>query len=486
MFKLILESGNNKREFILKGEKLTVGRATDNDIIIPDPLASRHHLEFFEEGNKVKVSDLNSSNGTYIDGENVEGTITFNTNQVLVVGKSKFVLKKLDDSFEEEKDEKKIDDNSSLFIINQLGKILLHTNTLNDLFESVLELITQIIQSEITYVFYYKEKQVVEDYVKNVNEPLYHFVPSPMLLEILKNLSEPQLFFDQNIIEKMEIDACCILVAPFISENKFLGGFILVNKFRETHEFNSADSDILNVVASMISIGIQVDMLRENIKQETIYRNNLERFHSPDVVNLILKQTSEKKEVALDVKKIETTIFFSDIKDFTPLSERLEPEELADLLNEYFDIMTNIIFKYHGSVNKYIGDAIMALFGAPFSYGNDPKFAVTAALEMLEELKVFNKRVAENKRISIRIGINTGMVVAGNIGSKSRMEYTVLGDTVNVASRLEGVAPENGLLIGENTYFYIKDLFQFKDVGYLKLKGKEKKVKAFQVIKPNF
>jgi adenylate cyclase len=135
-----------------------------------------------------------------------------------------------------------------------------------------------------------------------------------------------------------------------------------------------------------------------------------------------------------------------------------------------------------GTLDKYIGDSLMAVFGAPFGQDNDAERAVTAALKMREALEAENKADSREKKLNIRIGINTGQITAGNIGSPKRMEYTVLGDAVNVASRLESIAEPNQILIGEETYNRIKDKIKTREIGLRKLKGKSRDLKVYEVL----
>ena len=163
------------------------------------------------------------------------------------------------------------------------------------------------------------------------------------------------------------------------------------------------------------------------------------------------------------------------------MSTRFTAAEIAFILNGYFEEMTRVIFRHKGSINKFIGDAIMAIYGAPVQHQNDAALAVQSAIEQIQTLQDYLTKLDEAKHFKIRIGINTGPVVVGNIGSSTRLEYTVLGDTVNTAQRLESVAPQNGLLIGERTKQLVEGLFKVKDVGLLKLKGKDP-TRAYEVL----
>ena len=181
----------------------------------------------------------------------------------------------------------------------------------------------------------------------------------------------------------------------------------------------------------------------------------------------------------------EATVFFSDIRSFTSFSEKVSPQEVVNMLNEYFKIMVGIITKHNGVVDKFIGDAIMAVWGAPESFGNDAANAMVACLEMRIALANLNEsRLARGlPEIRIGMGVHTGPLIAGTIGSDDRMEYTVIGDTVNMASRIEAATKAYGtdLLISEVTSEKIKDSFILEQAGTASVKGKSEPLKLFKV-----
>jgi adenylate cyclase len=165
------------------------------------------------------------------------------------------------------------------------------------------------------------------------------------------------------------------------------------------------------------------------------------------------------------------------------MAEKMSPAAVALLLNDYLSRMTDVIFKYEGTLDKYIGDAIMAVFGAPLDMSDHAVRAIRAALEMRERLEEFNSERKEGPTLRIRIGINSGKAVAGEIGSVNKKEYTVLGDTVNTASRLESsVAKPMMIVIGDNTYQAAREHFEFRSLGRAALKGKEQEVDVHEVL----
>jgi adenylate cyclase len=205
-------------------------------------------------------------------------------------------------------------------------------------------------------------------------------------------------------------------------------------------------------------------------------------YVSSSVVNEMLKHP-EKLKLGGDRKEL--TVLFSDIRGFTSIAEGLTPEELVHLLNEYLTVMTDTIFKYDGTLDKYIGDAIMAIYGAPLDVSDHPAKACRSALEMMAKLKNLNQKwISESKKpIDIGIGINTGPMMVGNMGSLQRFDFTVMGDSVNLSSRLEGANKnyKTNIIISEFTYEHVKDEFTCMELDSVRVKGKTKPVKIYNL-----
>jgi len=217
-------------------------------------------------------------------------------------------------------------------------------------------------------------------------------------------------------------------------------------------------------------------------KEKKKIQGMFSNYVSKSVVDELLKHP-EKLELGGEDKEI--TVLFSDIRGFTTLSENLkEPQVLVAHLNEYLSAMTDLIFKYEGTLDKYVGDEIMAFWNAPVEQERHAEFACRTALEMMEVLHALNDGWPENKKLNIGIGLNTGIMTVGNMGSKSRMDYTLMGDSVNLGARLEGTNKIYGtnIIISEFTYENIKDKFICRELDNIRVKGKLKPVKIFEVI----
>lgn len=202
------------------------------------------------------------------------------------------------------------------------------------------------------------------------------------------------------------------------------------------------------------------------------------RYVAPQVVDEILK-TAGSGEIDLSGELREVTILFADIRNFTSIAEKMQPHEVVDLLNTYLGEMTHMVFRYDGTVDKYIGDAIMAVFNAPVSQEDHAWLAVSAAFSIQEAVE---KLKSVNPLISVGIGINTGSAVLGNVGTDLHLDYTVIGDSVNVAARLCREAGPGQLLVSSKTYDFVADRVEVNQLEPKKFKGKTKPIQIFDVI----
>lgn len=207
------------------------------------------------------------------------------------------------------------------------------------------------------------------------------------------------------------------------------------------------------------------------------------RYVSPQVVGEILKVQKDNTSLGLGGMKREVSVLFVDIRGFTPLSEKMQPEQIVEILNEYLNLTATSIFKFGGTVDKFIGDATMALFNAPLDLDDHALMAVKAAWAMKEGADELEKSLLERfgRSVKFGIGVNTGDAVIGNIGATFRMDYTAIGDTVNTSARLEANAKPGQIILSEATYERVKGRVQVNDIGTLKVKGKEVELKVYEL-----
>jgi adenylate cyclase len=310
----------------------------------------------------------------------------------------------------------------------------------------------------------------------------------------------------RTIIDKVIHDKQAILTSDAMADSRFDGsksvflqkirsamyaplwrkdtiiGVIGLNTVSFDNQFTQDDLKLLEAIGSQSAMILEQARLNEQIREEEMMRSRLERFLSPQVAEMVLG-SQEAMDTVMEPTELTATIVFTDIIAFTQLAEQIPPQETNMILNQYFSMVTDIIFRYDGTLDKYIGDGLMAVFGAPMEREDDTERAILAAKELKEELAVMMAETGgKRKQFDIRIGINTGRVVAGNIGSPKRMDYTVIGDPVNIASRLESIAKPNQILIGEETYKAVKDKFEIRKIGPTKVRGRSAEIMVYEVI----
>ncbi len=257
-----------------------------------------------------------------------------------------------------------------------------------------------------------------------------------------------------------------------------IGGYILF----DTMNLICAFTTPIIQIGGTFSFILAYRVLTEQQEKKYI-RQTFSKFVSKSVVDELLK---DPKMLKLGGQKKILTVLFSDIRSFTSLSETMPPEELVEHLNEYLQTMTDLVIQYDGTLDKYVGDEIMAFWGAPLPQDDHALRSCKCAVEMMEKLNQLNTQWEEQGKpaLHIGIGINTGEMVVGNMGSSSRMDYTLMGDNVNLGARLEGTNKEYGtnIIISEFTYEQVKDHIIYRELDLVRVKGKERPVKIYELI----
>ncbi|KAJ3157562.1 hypothetical protein HDU86_003214 [Geranomyces michiganensis] len=273
-----------------------------------------------------------------------------------------------------------------------------------------------------------------------------------------------------------------ILCVPLISHEK-VHGILHLDSQDRINAFSKKDLALVRTISTQTAMAIENHHLIKEIQNKAKLQENLSRFLPPHVVS---KMTSEGVDgVRQPGRDVVGTILFADIRGFTQLSEKSTPTEVVSLLNDFFERLVNIVFKYNGIVDKYIGDALMTAFGTLVDEGEDPEFrAVCAALEFKEAIDEMNMERAKSRKepIAVGIGLNTGELLTGFIGSSRRLEYTCIGDTVNTSSRICSMAAPNQVLISQRTLEALRGRFEVREVGGRMFKGKEKEVVVYEVL----
>jgi adenylate cyclase len=522
---------------------ITIGRSKDNHVVLFDHTASRRHAKVRRTPDGYLLMDLDSHNGTHVNGGRVTSRI-LRHNDIVEIGTSvlsfqyeigdedepaprgagedggkgpqraheasRNIAVRYDEKVQdliasirsqapleeeellseveaEEKETSQISvlnlakSNKILYVLYLVTRTLLTTTHQDQLLRTILDLAFQVIDSDFGFIVLRdpKDGKVVPKVVKHKKEP-----EKPA-----GELRLQQTILDKVIQEKLSIltsdlvagTAQTSMSVPLWRKDEVIG-MIQLESHHSSRAFTKPDLDLLTTICNQMAVVLEQANLMEKVRREELMRSRLERFHSPEIVDLIISGESEDEGTMLSPKEKEVTILFVDIVNFTPLSERLSPKEVSQVLNQFFREMNDIIFAYRGTLDKYMGDAIMAIFGAPVEREDDADRAIHAALEMRRALIEMNKTMEPDRIFDIRIGINSGRVVAGNLGSPKRMDYTVIGDVVNTASRLEKIAQPNQILIGEATYNAVKASFHIQKLGKKTVKGKTRAVTVYEVL----
>jgi adenylate cyclase len=272
------------------------------------------------------------------------------------------------------------------------------------------------------------------------------------------------------------------MVVPFVHENEkeVLGAVWLDSE--SLAQFQPKDLEVVTSVAGQAAMFLETLILAKKVEQEILVRDRFARLVAPNVADLM---ASGKLEVKKGGVSQDLTVFNSDIRGFTAMSEGTTAEVIVEMLNEYFELMVETVFKYEGTLDKFMGDGIMAFWGAPIVHGDDAARCVQCALDQMEVLGQFNRQRASVGKppLAVGIGIHTGPAVVGYVGSSKALSYTVIGDTANTSARLCGSAAAGQIVISEQTLAQLSGRFEYDEIEPQALKGKEKPVRRFNVLR---
>jgi adenylate cyclase len=271
------------------------------------------------------------------------------------------------------------------------------------------------------------------------------------------------------------------MAVPLWDENKVVGVLYADAHLSSYHWIKEGEEELsfFSALANLVASSVQRWLLVEKLKSQEVIRQRLERYHSPAVVQQLIA-VGALPDGRLPPKESEISILFADLVGFTEIAERLKPTQIAELLNILFEEMLQEVFAYGGTLDKYIGDCIMAFFGAPEPQADHADRAVTTAMGMLTRLEHLNARHFWQEPLQLRIAINSGKAVVGDVGSSQRVEYTALGATINLAARMEAVCPPGECIVSEDTYHLLSKPSYFQKMGDYRFKGINRLVSIYQ------
>jgi len=535
MYRLTYQDGDSPLTYDFDSGEVVIGRSPDCQIVLRDFGISRNHAKVIVgDDGAVRIVDLKSKNGTQVNGVPVVEAPLHDGAKILL-GKFELTFGKALESRVVLDEAKPLSEEAGTIIrsVGELSRLLTSAAPpeaalderkpqavdLQEIEKSnrILKVLTKVAETLIAV-------RPVEEVLQQVMDIVFEHMPADrgfLMLEeesqgsrlvpmVVKHRSpsggEGRITISKTIADRVMHDRVSILTSDAMVDPRFgagdsirfhgirsamcaplwnkdqVIGIIHVDSPMLTNCFTVNDLDLLTALANYAAVAVERARLNRKIVAEEKKRERLGRFLSPQVASRILA-ASDTQAGELGAPEIrEVTVLFADISGFTSMSERMAPSAVARLLNEYLSRMTDVIFKYEGTLDKYIGDAIMAVFGAPLDMPDHAQRAIRTALEMQERLAEWNAERKEGPAFNVRIGINSGKAVAGEIGSVNKKEYTVLGDTVNTASRLESsVARPGSVVVGPQTLALAEGRFDFRPLGSFSLKGKEKEVLAYEV-----
>ena len=503
----------------LDRDELTIGRDPSNDVVIGEPYVSRWHAKVYRTGGGWRVMDLESKCGIQInDKKTVDGDLahgdcifieemclTFTDQDGFAGPRSTATVVTLTPAvadpgtvfcplvdFEElgsiAPDVARL--RRLLKIVGESSRTLLESSDLHETFQSVLDIVFEVLPVQRGCIMLWDEAEqgLVTRCVKNnsrsgdstiqfsrtIAEKVYRERVSVMT----RDAQRDDRFAAGDSVVKMGIRSA--MAAP-LWHGDVVDGLIYVDTALRAAAFSQDDVDLLSALANHLAVAIDQSQLQEAVISQRLMRRRLERYHSPAVVERIAAG-AEGTVQALMADEREATVLFADLVGFTDLCEGMSPREVVELLNHYFSELTEVVFRHQGTVDKFIGDCIMAVFGAPVATKDHARRAADAALEMRQALRQLNEALPEATPLSFKVGIHSGKVVAGDIGSVRRADYTVLGATVNLAARIESsVALPDQIVISDTTKEALPESYVTKFAGDRELKGISRRVPCYEL-----
>jgi adenylate cyclase len=519
MARLFLKRSSRLGEFIdINRTPVIVGRAETCDLKLDDPSVSRRHARITDEGGLYFIQDLGSKNGTIVNGRPAD-RVELKTGDAIAIGKYRlrFVL---DDSVDFVSDDvnsriqkvlpvdsegipapstRKADQTATdkscdhLQTLYKISSTIAELSNLDEVLDKVADTIFQVIGPDECQILLRDEKsgklrsaairtKEVGDGVPilTLSRTILNKVLSEQVAILTSDAQTDPRFKQAESVRMLNIRST--MCAPLKYKETTLG-ILHVTNHVSSGEFHEDDLSLLVGIANQAAGAIENSRLYEKVQREERIRGSLQRFLSPDLVDQVIRG-----EKAIDLGGVtkEITVMFADIRGFTGLAERIAPAPLIEMLNTYFTEMSDIVFDQKGAIDKFVGDAFIAVFGTPFHLEDHAARAIRAALLMQESMKGLNRDWREQGKATfeIGIGISTGTVIYGNVGSEQRMELTVIGDAVNLACRLSEVAGPGKILISGETLSSAGDTFPCEPVKIKGVKGKSKSVDIFEVAGP--
>ncbi len=517
MAKLVITTNDGDKEYPLV-DHFSIGRGEGCTIRLLDGLVSKQHAEIVCSDGRWTVHDLGSMNGTVVNGERIdtrelgEGDILsigaarmrFSSEEVapatagveLIDSSTPHVQETLERApvggfipADEISDLEQLkSDYDKLRIANQLNRAVGLEPDIDKLLERILDETFKLLPADrgVILLMDPATHQLTPRAVKRSSNTTEAINLSSTIINQVFQSGSSVLTMDAMMDSRFANAQSVILGGirstmgvPMIYRNQLLG-IIHLDSLIATGAFSKKDLQILDGVAAQAAQAVDNAYKAKQIERNALARRDFERLLPPEIVDQVING-NVRLERGGELRN--TTVLFSDIRGFTAWSEQHEPPYIVSVLNDYFELMVDAIHRHKGTLDKFMGDGIMALFGAPISHEHDAVNAVDCALEMMQFLAQFNREQgASGSQFSIGIGVDTGPVVAGYMGSSKSMEYTAIGDHVNLAARLCGAATPGQILLSADTLASVGERYQVQPLAPIQVKGKQQPITIFQVM----
>lgn len=483
---------------IQEGETL-LGRSEENQIVLAGENVSRQHGKLRLTSGTLRLEDLGSRNGILLNGRALEGAAVLREGDVVEIGDNRLSF------FREPAPlslyERKVDDLPTMVRLRQADRVglddpaidpfvllyrvserLAKSTNLDAFLSDVAALVLELTGGETAAVLLpgpdgQLEARAVQQLGGARSPPISWSIArrafrDRTVLCVADTFADPRFRFQQSVIRHGSRQVVCL---PILRDQTPLGVFYLTRK-------GAGDGlegllDALTAISYLTASGLERALIRERAEREALARKTLERFLAPDVVDRVAEEAG-----ALSMEERFAAVLFADISGFTALTERASPERVVELLDAFYRKMTEVVFSFGGTVDKFIGDEVMAIFGAPYSYGDDAARAIRAALAMREAFRTIRER-HDFMEGALKIGLHHGKVLAGTVGGEHRLAYTAVGDTVNVASRLVAEAFPGQILASTTVLTAGAPLeVQAVPMGERRLRGRTEPVEVCELV----
>lgn len=486
---LVLRSMDGKpREYPIHTGRTTIGRRADNDIVIADLSASRLHAEVLYdfETDKLSIRDLGSTNGTFVNRDRLMGPRQLSARDTIRIGEHLISVFRNEPKYIATaglRGTQLLTRDVLLESIDQHAVLMYEASRkLNTVMDNATAL--REVSSMIKLALGADRCEVIlPDQFDHLREHGFPVTIARMAIERRSVVNIPDITLEDDPVRDSAslLRIRSVLCVPVLSGDDVIALIYMYKTVPSERPFDQQDVQLAVAISHQTALTLQRTQLLEQVAEEQRIRQVLQRFVSPAEAEYIM-QNYQSVGALPGLAEHRVTVLFADIADSTGLAENLGPKKFGEILTLYYQQMTNIVFEYGGLIDKYLGDGVMAVFGMTGEGDDHEEKAARAGLDMLVNIENMFRDVPEG--INIGIGVNTGDVVAGYVGTKQRVELSVLGDTVNVAAGLQEIARPNRLLIGPATQAAVVNLFETRRVGSIVVKGRLREVQAYEVLRP--